>query len=74
MAKTIEGFNYLTGKAVTATRKEWTEIAKACVAKHGYIRVHDGETFLHSANGLIEAEVYGYLGKVNGGSDAAHHD
>ena len=57
--KLIPGFTYTpTRREAEWTREEWQKRIAAALADGGFRRVEHGETFIHGADGLIQAEIY----------------
>jgi len=57
--KTLAGFDYVTGQAISLLTTEWRARLRLLILKGGFRRVEFGETFGHRKGGLIEFEVYG---------------
>lgn len=56
--KVMQGFDYRMQRQVERSRAEWRDELKKVVAHGGRRRHEHGETFGHSAKGLIEFEIY----------------
>ena len=56
---TILGFDYVLGKPVERTNREWRELLRQLVAQGGRRRHEHGETYGHGRDSLIRFEIYG---------------
>lgn len=59
--KTIDGYCYASGKAMSLTRAEWRERLRSVLKLGGFRRAEHGETFAHDSKGIIVFEVYAII-------------